>query len=978
MAHLRSLICPLILGRDDLLVQMDELIAETQRGRGHTLFLSGQAGLGKTRVLRATIRKAEAAGLRVDGGSVAPQDLQVPLASIREMATGMRGHPAWGGLSQDLLAIQDRTAGDALGARRVIVRATADRILEAIDQPTMLLFDDLHWADEMSLEVVGELARHGTDLPLLVIGGYRADEFPTGTIHREWRSRVLSQRQAEEVRLRRLTEEETATAITLILGGELPAARDVVAAMYQRTNGIPLHIEELLAALPPEALTDGRAIRDAHVPDTIGDAVLSRLSRLPDDVRLVARAGAVIGRCFTPEVLAGVVGLPLQALEPSIATLVDAAILHPYDYVDQGYYDFRHQLLRDAIYGDVPPSQLRRFHAQAAEFVMGLEASSISHASRHYERAGMRTQAYRASVAAAVEASRISARQEACELYRRAIDNMPPDLPTGDRAELYRSYSWVATAIERLDESIEAARSARQLFLDAGRVADAAAMLVDVAQAERKMGLGPLEARRALMRQGLAELEHAGTGRDVADARAQLLSFRCLIEFDAANFDEASRLNDECSRIATALGDGEMLLETEFSAGMIGLARGEDDATLGRLLDIATQARAAGYESVSVTSFRVAAAMAARIMDYRTAEAAIDEGLEYADAIEQSHCRQQMAATSALLAWARGDWDVADRMARQEIVERGCRRGVLTAIPVIGLVALGRGEFDDARRWLGDALVEGREIDDVEMVLTPLWGLAELALATGEAGTAMARCEEALAIAERTGERPYFVPFTVPGVRAAIALKRPEEARRWLETSRAHLTGWSMAEAALAHGEGLVELALGHATAARERLEAAIEAWDLRGRVWEAAWARLDLAQCLLRSNRYAEGASFLASVHGTAERLGSEPLQRRIDELQVVARGRGSLEEPWYPLTAREFEVARLIAEGQTNAEIAERLFVAPKTVSAHVEHILAKLRVARRAEIAVWVAKVHRAEPVLDLGQPDRPSASEVAPVR
>ncbi|MCI0584600.1 MAG: hypothetical protein L0227_17215 [Chloroflexi bacterium] len=195
----------------------------------------------------------------------------------------------------------------------------------------------------------------------------RADEFPAGTIHREWRSRLLNQRDAEEVRLWALTLEETAVATTLILGGELPAPRDVVEAVHQRTNGIPLHVEELLAALDDDDRADGLRIRDAHVPDTIGDAVLARLGRLSDDARLVARAGAVVGRCFSPDVIAGLVGRPLADLEPTIAELVDAAILYPFDYIDKGYYDFRHQLLRDAIYGAVPPSELRRFHAQAAE-----------------------------------------------------------------------------------------------------------------------------------------------------------------------------------------------------------------------------------------------------------------------------------------------------------------------------------------------------------------------------------------------------------------------------------------------------------------------------------------------------------------------------------------------------------------------------------------------------------------------------------
>jgi DNA-binding CsgD family transcriptional regulator len=952
MKRAGSMLCPVLLGRDDLLELMDDAIGEAIAGRGRALFVAGQAGLGKTRLLRAAASKAQAAGMRITGGSIAPQDRQVPLASIHELAVSLRGKAGWGTLSDDLLAIADRSASDALGTRRVIVRAAADRILEAIDRPTLLLFDDLHWADEMSLEVIGELARHASGRPLFVLGDYRADEFPSDTIHREWRSRLLSQRHAEEARLRRLTREETATAISLILGGELPPPRDVVDAVHQRTNGIPLHIEELLAALPDDALTDGPRIREAHVPDTIADAVLARLGRLSDDARLVARAGAVIGRCFTPPVLAGVTGRPISELEPPLQELVDAALLYPFDYVDQGYYDFRHQLLRDAIYGDVPPSQARRFHAQAAEFVMSLEASSIVHASRHYERAGLRAQAYRSSMSGAVEAGRISARHEAWELYRRAIDNMPPDLSAGERAELYRSYSTTAADIERIDEALAAAHEARRWFLEAGRIAEAAGMLVSIASGERKNGTTSLEQRRGLIERGLAELESAGTGRAVDEARALLLAFQSLNAFDAASFDESSQLNAAYGEIATALGDREMELDAEFTEGMIALARGEDSGTLDRLLAIAREARAAGFESVGVTSLRVAATMAARIMDYPTAELAIGEGLEYADAIEQSHCRQQMAATSALIAWAHGDWETADLVARQEIVERGCRRGALGATVVLGFVALGRGELDEARRWLGDALAEGREFDDVEMTLPPLWGLAELRLLSGDAAASLACASEALDIAQRTGERPFFVPFVVTGVRAALAAQRPDDAARWLATCRAHLERWAMAAAALAHGGGLVLLAGGHLTAARESLETAIDGWQRRGRTWEASGARLDLAQCLLRSNRPAEAAALIADVRTTAEAIGSRPAEERAAELERLLRHRGSMTEPWYPLTARELEVARLIAQGLTNAEIGEELSVSPRTVSAHVEHILAKLGVSRRTEIAAWTA--------------------------
>jgi DNA-binding CsgD family transcriptional regulator len=146
-------------------------------------------------------------------------------------------------------------------------------------------------------------------------------------------------------------------------------------------------------------------------------------------------------------------------------------------------------------------------------------------------------------------------------------------------------------------------------------------------------------------------------------------------------------------------------------------------------------------------------------------------------------------------------------------------------------------------------------------------------------------------------------------------------------------------------------------TAAREALEIGVTGWDERHRVWEASSARLDLAQVLLRSNRFADAAALIAVVQDRAADLRSPSLRSRADELARIGRGRGTIDEPWRPLTAREFEVARLIAEGMTNAEIAERLDIAPKTASAHVEHILAKRGVTRRAEIAAWTATVARA---------------------
>jgi DNA-binding NarL/FixJ family response regulator len=956
MSELGAVQCPIIVGRDDVLELLDRALAGATKRRGRALFLSGAAGLGKTRLIWATVRKAQATGIRVGSGSVAPQDLLVPLASIREFATGIRGDAAWGTLSEDLLAIDGRHDGDSLGTRRLVVRAVADRILGAIDRPTMIVFEDLHWTDEMSLEVIGELARHLSDLPLLVVADYRADELPVDTLHREWRARLLSQRVAEEIRLRNFTIDETSLATTLILGGELPAPREVVEAVHERTNGIPLHIEELLAALDADARTDGRRIREAGVPDTIADAVLARLARLSPDAQTVARAGAVLGRCFSPDVIAGMVDRPLEAVEPTIEELINASFLFPFDYVDQGYYDFRHQLLRDAVYDAVPISQKRRFHAQAAEFVMALEASSAIHASRHYEQAGLRPQAFDAALTAAREASRISARHEAFELYERVIANMAPELSIAEQATLHEGYADAAGAIERVEESRAAATKARELYFEAGRPLEAAAQLYTLSTLLTRDGR-PRRQALALTEQALEEVLALPHSAERERLRAALMSFRADHLLLLSDLDRARDEALAARAVAEAADDRETMLECDLTIARIDVVDGRYETGLRDGMDAARQARDAGFESVGVTGYRNIAIMAARVMDHRAADLAIHEGIQYADAIEQSHCRQNMATTAAFLDWGAGHWDAADERARHELADRGCRSGSIWALDTVGAVALGRGRVAEASRWFAESLEAGRQIGEVQFILTPLWGLAETELAAGEVGGSIARCVEGIEIAEASGERALFIPFVVTGTRALLAARRPEDAERWVGRARDHLAGWDpVSAAAIGHAEGLLRLASGSLSAAREALERAVRGWDERRRLWEATWARLDLARCLIRMNRHGDAGAVLVQVRTTALAVQSDPLLRQVDDLARTSRGRGTIDEPWRPLTAREFEVARLVAEGLTNAEIAERLVIAPKTASAHIEHILAKLGVTRRAEIAAWAANVAR----------------------
>ncbi|HYL41447.1 MAG TPA: LuxR C-terminal-related transcriptional regulator, partial [Candidatus Binatus sp.] len=748
--------------------------------------------------------------------------------------------------------------------------------------------------------------------------------------------------------------EQTGVATSVIVGGDLPAPREVGEAVYARTNGIPLHIEELLAAVEPAARADGRRILEAHVPDTIGDAVLARMSRLSEDARTVIRAGAVIGRCFSPDVLAGVVDRPLVDLEGSLQELVDAAFLHPFQYIDAGYFDFRHQLLRDAIYDSLPPSTLRRYHAQAAEFTMNLEGSSVVHASRHYERAGLRPQAFRTALTAAGEASRISARQEAYELYKRAIANMPAGLPPEEQADLYAKLANAAAAIEMNEDTSSAAATARELYRAAGRPLEAARMLLMVSVLPGREG-APTHEVRSFADRAMREVLGLPETPERELTRVLIMTFQATDRFRDSDLAGARSLAREARQLAESLGDRESVLDLDLLLARIDIVDGRYESGIRDGMRAAREARDAGYEAVGVTGYRNIGVLAARVMDVRAAELAIHEGLEYADAIEQSHCRQTMAVTTAALDWGAGRWDAADERARHELVDRGCRTGTAAALDVIGLVALGRGRLDEARRWLDESLEVGRRVGAPTYLLTPLWALAEVELQAGDPVAAVARCAEAAAVAGSSGDWAMFIPAVVPGTRSLIAALRPDDAERWLRDAREHLAPWaSVAAPALSHAEGLVRLAAGSTSAAREAFERAARGWADRGRTWESSWAKLDLAQTLIRLNRGADAATVLADVRARATILRSEPLLARAEELVRATRGRGLEQEPWRPLTVREFEVARLIAEGRTNAEIADELNIAAKTASSHVEHILAKLGVSRRAEIAAWAAKV------------------------
>jgi DNA-binding CsgD family transcriptional regulator len=955
MSRVTPLLCPLLVGRDDLLDLADRRLADAAEGRGQFLLLAGEAGVGKTRFLGAAVRKASGLGFRIADGALAPQDRSVPGALILDLARTMQRIPAFEELGHELLGLPFAADGLEPLARRPLVSDIVDRITGSLIAPSMLAFEDLQWADDLSLEIVAELARRSRDRAVLLVGTYRTDELPTGTILKEWRARLLTQRLAEEARLAPLTFDQTALMTTLILATGLPAPREVVSAVHERTDGIPLHIEELLGALGREAVgLDGRSIREATVPATIEDAVLARYAQLSPEGQAVAQAGAVIGRCFVPAVLAGIMDLPPDALDVPLQELVDRAFLEPPGA--RGLFDFRHQLLRDALYRSIAPGALRRLHARAGEFGAKLEGASEIHASVHFERAGLRAQAFRAALAGAREAARLSSHHEAYELYRRAVDNLPPGLEAAEHAALMEAYADEAGALDLPDQVEAAATSARALYFEAGLPLEAAMQLVTIAAIARRE-CRPLEARMEWIDRAWQELEPLAPSRLRDESRFWLTIERAKVQLDAMEIDAARGSAESALDMAREHDDRSMAIAAEQALGMIDVVSGDIDGGLIRIVALARESERAGLQDNGVMGYRDAATVALRVMRYRIAHDSIQQGVRYADSIEQSHCRHVMRAGEALIDWADGNWDDAFTRGGQELVDKGCIRGTIGGEIAVGFVAFGRGRLEEARDLLGRARMAGDASGNIELILPALWGLAETELLADRPRAAMELCAAAWELATRVGERALLAPFAVTGVRAMLAAGLPDSAERWAASVAEYLEPWSsVARSAIDHAGGLVRLAAGSTGTAREALEAAVGGWDERGRTWESAWARADLAACLLRSSRFAEAAALLAAVRDTATRLDSPPLLARAEELSRVVQRHGTWDEPWRPLTSREFEVARLVAQGLTNAEIASELSIATKTASAHLEHILAKLGVARRAEIATWVATVAR----------------------
>ncbi|HEV3001338.1 MAG TPA: AAA family ATPase, partial [Solirubrobacteraceae bacterium] len=736
------------VGRESQLAELQSLLEDAAAGRPRIAFVTGESGMGKTRLVAELSTRASAAGARVLFGECVELGAgELPyapiVAALRPLAR--RADPVLDalGLSRAELARLLPELGDGgappPGDGTVTPKA---RIFEALltllerlgrDQPVVLVVEDVHWADRSTRDFLVFLARALWRERVLVVCTYRTDE-----LHRRHPLRpVLTElergERARRIELTPFTREELVAQLTDILGAE----PDVVLLdrLLARSEGNPLFVEELLAAGP-----DG----GGDLPPTLRDALIMRVEALPEPAQELLRVVAA-GQRVDHDVLRDVSGIEGRPLREALRETIAHGLLVP---DDGGRYAFRHALLREAVEDDLLPGERTDLHLALAEALgrrlgdgdregeRGAAAlDAAAEVAHHYAQAGDRPRAFVAALRAAGYADDVHANGEAAALLERALElwcrlGDPESLAGFDYVELLRRAAHqhevagdpkraAALLCEALDELDHAAEPAR-----------AAALLERLGQARWHLGKGSL-ALEAYDR-ALALLPAGEPSRERAQALASQAA--ALMLADRAEAEPRSREAIEAARAAGAPDVEQHALNT---LGVARVRRGDVDGAVAALRASIAMAREAGLlEGVDRGYGNLADALhnAGRSVEGR--DVAL-EGLAEPGRLSPS---QWLSFTLSEIEFCLGDWDAADAHASADDLPRasGTVRMRLHFLLRRAELLLGRGELDGAL----EAAEEAREL--TVRSLEPQWHSPVAAL-LGEAYARQGRFDDARA-----------------------------------------------------------------------------------------------------------------------------------------------------------------------------------------------------------------------------------------
>jgi DNA-binding CsgD family transcriptional regulator len=870
------------------------------------------------------------------------------------------GLPDLGRLFAGLHLPPPEPLGDVALERTRLFEAVS-RLVErvAAERPVALLVDDLHWADAASLELLHYLGRGLGARRVLLLGTYRLDEART---HPGLRALVHSLQRlglAEELPVGGLGPEAVGALARALLGGEPPAA--LLGVLRERAAGTPLFVAALIRGLRDtgELFRSGGAWvlggSPTAVPPVVRDLVLARLERLDPAARGLMELVAVAGDTASPAVLGRVGGPGAQELDEGLRRLCDSGLVVEEPAGFELVFRAAHPLIAEVAYGELPEMRRRRLHAGVAAALEALGLGDPQRLAHHYRGAAGEADAGRALdvlVEAGQRAEEVHASAEAADLFAAALALARADRP-----------AVVAELLERLGH----ARSRASQF------EAAVAAWSEAAAARERSGDQPAVARlRGLL--GLAEWDRGrfdeaetqlaaafraveGTGADAELADLHHIRLRLLVrQGDVARLEEAA-----VALLAWAeRGGTRQAVATAYLARAdVAFLRGQFVAARAHGLQALAVAERAGLSALAANAHRHLSMTAANVGDHGLARehALADLGL----ATQAGSPTLELGARFFIVAidLVTDAWEAVLRGA-DELLALGYRaeyaRGVATGLAARAFVLAHRGRPEEAVRCVAEAreVYGGAAAADRHIFTVVELAEASAALAVGEP-------ERARTLAAAAVATPAVLPCLGLAVLGEAQVAAGDLAGA-LGTAR-RLGGlgpdapWPAACGSWI--EGLTRVALGERVAALACLRRAADLLDGLGLPFQAARARLGWAEAVAAPDGehglagWADAAAAARESLAVFDRLGARPLA---DRARRLLRALG--ERPAAPpkaaageLSERELQVVRLVAAGLSNAEIAGRLFISPRTVTTHLQHVYSRLALPSRTALIRWV---------------------------
>ncbi len=939
---------PGLVGREAELASLRGEVESVRDGSGRFVLLAGESGSGKTRLCEAVLEECDFDTL-VGRSRPGVNPPYAPLAAI--VRTALRANPA--AVSESLTAylamlLPELGPAPAEIQQDTLVEAIAGVLVPTGDRPRAVLLDDLHWADNATLEVLPILADRLADQRVLLLATYRDDELTRNHPMRRMKYELRRARRLYEMVLGPLSRGETATLIAELIQDK-PSVQ-LVGEIYDRTQGIPLFIEELVGALRGAEQLH-RTEKGIHLvsgeqvplPETIRDAVVLALDDLSSEARSRLELAAVAGPEVDLALIADLEG------ESGLDELFERGVLRE---ERAGRAVFRHHLICEAIQHEIPWARRRSLHRSVAGYLTKCGAPPEQVAD-HWREADEPIKAREALIESADRSCRIHAYRDAAQSAHQALELWPAGEEEARRLATLERFASCAQMGGRLDDAV---RAWRELLDSPGVKSDARRRAHGLRSLATVYGLQgawehSIESRMEAAEIFEAEKLHGDAAVEWLTTAGRLCA-ALQLKRSLGLVQRAAKLAHEAKRYDTYVRARALEAYVLAQLGEPNDGRRTAEEALSFALEHnLTEAAAEAYRRLA-GSYELAS-------DYRTARDAFSTAMSFCQQNELGVQTELCLGCMGWILFRLGEWkrsfDVCHEVAASEHAPTDSKAA---ANVVNGLLHAHRGETKQARALLERSLQLARKAGATILELPAYWGLALVADYEGDTAAAERHYDEFIRCWEKTEDRHDAIPALVTGVTFFTAHDLHEQAGNCVRFlgEAAEVTGNPECLAALAYGVGITTMASGDTAEAERQLKLALELLQKLDLPFELALVLQAVGETAAAAGDRERAGESMHKGYRILKKLGARSASSRVAyrmrELGLRAEeGRGSTSggrEERGGLTRRQLEVARLMAEGFTNKEIAEKLFLSPRTIDMHVSNILARLDCRTRAEAA------------------------------